>query len=127
MNWKGKRKLFNILFIIFLCNFLLLNAQNSLLEKIIILEKTEVKISEVLYKMSEQGITFSYKDSIIVDDKLISLPQKEMKVEEILEIIIKDNNLTFKVYREHIIIKEKKKRNILQLMDLFIILNRANN
>lgn len=99
-----------LLVIILIFNVFQTKSQDDLLTKIIVFQKLEVHISDILQKFAREGINFSYKNNVNVEDKLVTLKKKEVQLKDVLELLTQEHQLIYKVVRNHIIINPLKQK-----------------
>lgn len=89
----------------------LLRAQENFYSKTINFKKTEISLSEILNEFANQGISFSYNGNTNNEEKLFHLKKKELTLKEVLDLIVKESCLAYKVYDGYLIIKNKIKKS----------------
>lgn len=96
-----------------MCSFLfvslLVNAQNSILENRYSFESKRTSLYEALNIISQKtGYFFIYDSKILESDKRVKLEAKGEKLESILNNLLNDPKLGFRVLSKHILIFEIK-------------------
>jgi len=104
-------KVCSILFILFSVNTAL--AQQSLLEKKISIPKQHTTLYKALNLISEKaGCLFVYDSQIVESDKRVKLVAEDQPLKVVLDNIIANPEISYKVIGEHILIYRLKKENL---------------
>ncbi|WP_445737815.1 carboxypeptidase-like regulatory domain-containing protein [Mariniflexile sp.] len=98
-----------------------LQANNSYSQKSpISLDMENATIGSVLNEIEKKtDFNILYKNSALDLDKKISVNVKKMKIEELMNLILKETNMTFEIRRKLIVLIEKKKTSQLENDPLF--------
>ena len=88
-------------------------AQESLLEKSISIPKQHTTLYNALNLISEKtGCLFVYDSQIVESDKRVKLVAENQPLKQVLDNIIANPDITYKVIGEHILIYSIKKKNV---------------
>jgi hypothetical protein len=88
-------------------------AQQSPLEKTITIPKQHTTLYNALNLISEKaGCLFVYDSQIVESDKRVKLVAENQPLKQVLDNIIGNPDITYKVIGEHILIYSAKKKNI---------------
>lgn len=89
----------------FLVLFLNSNAQNLLLDKPITIKRTQTTLYEALKTISDQAdCLFMYDSKWVDSEKKVRIAANNQKLSEVLDILLNDKNLSYKVIGKHILI-----------------------
>lgn len=105
-------KTFLVTVIVLLCNVLSSYSQEKLEDKIITFSQLNSSVYRVIEDLGDIGITFSYASERLPSNKKILLPQKRMRVEDVMELIATEASIKYKIINEHIAIKVVKEKKI---------------
>jgi len=100
------KKKWTILFFLIILSGIEIFGQSNLLNTKINLPKNKYRVSELLQKkLPQQNILLSYHDNIIPLKKWVEFDAKEVSIQQVLEAICHNENLSFEVRENQILIK----------------------
>lgn len=103
--------LFSTLFLLLFVN--VASGQESLLDKTITIPKHYITLYNALNLISEKsGCLFIYDSQVVESDKHVKLVAENQPLKEILDNIIANPDIAYKVIGEHILIYSNKKKSI---------------
>lgn len=88
-------------------------GQEDILSKSIILEKQSTSLYNLLNTISEKsGCLFVYSSDVLDNDRKVKIPATRAKVSELLDVVLKGQNVAYKVLGKHILIYKESPRPV---------------
>lgn len=100
-----------LLFFVFTSAPLFLKAQESVFDQKIVIEPQRASIYELLGKVTEaSGFFFIYDSKIVDNDKTSRITSKSKTLRQVLDEILDDNLLDYKIVEKHILIYKREEQ-----------------
>ncbi len=104
-----------LFFLFFTCTPYFLNAQENLFEQKITIEPQRATVYELLSKVTEfTGYYFIYDSKIVGSDKSSKISSKSTTLKQVLDEILDDKSLDYKVIEKHILIFKRQEQQTLE-------------